>query len=136
MPRLALGHLKLLDLSRQLPGPFCSTLLADLGMDVLVVTAPHDPFGTGIPFLGRNKRSMTLDLKTEAGRDVFRRLAAGADVVLEGFRASPRASASTTRRSRPRTRASSTARSRATGRTDPTATGWATTSTISATPAC
>jgi len=86
MPRLALGHLKLLDLSRQLPGPFCSTLLADLGMDVLVVTAPHDPFGTGIPFLARNKRSMTLDLKTEAGRDVFRRLAAGADVVLEGFR--------------------------------------------------
>ncbi len=86
MPGPALGHLKLLDLSRQLPGPFCSTLLADLGMDVLVVTAPHDPFGTGIPFLARNKRSMTLDLKSQAGRDVFRRLAAGADVVLEGFR--------------------------------------------------
>ena len=34
------------------PGPFCSTLLADLGMDVLTVTAPGDPFGAGIPFLG------------------------------------------------------------------------------------
>jgi crotonobetainyl-CoA:carnitine CoA-transferase CaiB-like acyl-CoA transferase len=82
----ALGHLRMLDLSRQLPGPFCSTLLADLGMDVLVVGAPNDPFGTGIPFLARNKRSMTLNLKTDAGRDIFRRLAADADVVLEGFR--------------------------------------------------
>jgi crotonobetainyl-CoA:carnitine CoA-transferase CaiB-like acyl-CoA transferase len=81
-----LGQLKMLDLSRQLPGPFCSTLLADLGMDVLVVAAPDDPFGVGIPFLARNKRSMTLNLKSDAGRDVFRRLAAGADVVLEGFR--------------------------------------------------
>jgi crotonobetainyl-CoA:carnitine CoA-transferase CaiB-like acyl-CoA transferase len=83
---LALGGLRLLDLSRQLPGPFCSTLLADLGMDVLVVAAPDDPFGIGIPFLARNKRSMTLDLKHERGRDVFLRLAARADVVLEGFR--------------------------------------------------
>ena len=82
----ALGHLRMLDLSRQLPGPFCSTILGDLGMDVLVVAAPTDPFGAGIPFLSRNKRSMTLNLKTDAGRDIFRRLAAGADVVLEGFR--------------------------------------------------
>src|SRR5262245_43941633 len=81
-----LTGLRMLDLSRQLPGPFCSTLLADLGMDVLTITAPGDPFGTGIPFLARNKRSMTLNLKAPAGRDVFLRLAAGADVVLEGFR--------------------------------------------------
>jgi crotonobetainyl-CoA:carnitine CoA-transferase CaiB-like acyl-CoA transferase len=81
-----LGHLRLLDLSRQLPGPFCSTLLADLGMDVLVVAAPGDPFGTGIPFLARNKRSMTLNLKDARGRELFQRLAADADVVLEGFR--------------------------------------------------
>jgi len=86
MPGSALGHVKLLDLSRQLPGPFCSTLLADLGMDVLVVAAPQDPFGVGISFLARNKRSMTLNLKHAAGRDVFLRLAAEADVVLEGFR--------------------------------------------------
>jgi crotonobetainyl-CoA:carnitine CoA-transferase CaiB-like acyl-CoA transferase len=81
-----LARYRMLDLSRQLPGPFCSTLLADLGMDVLALTAPNDPFGTGIPFLQRNKRSMTLNLKTPAGLDVFRRLAADADVVLEGFR--------------------------------------------------
>ena len=40
-----LGTLRMLDLSRQLPGPFCSTLLADLGMDVLVIGSPSDPFG-------------------------------------------------------------------------------------------
>lgn len=82
----ALGHLRLLDLSRQLPGPFCSTLLADLGMDVLVVSNPRDPFGTGIPFLGRNKRSLTLNLKTDAGRAILERLVAESDVLLEGFR--------------------------------------------------
>ena len=81
-----LGHIRLLDLSRQLPGPFCSTLLGDLGMDVLVVGAPNDPFGTGIPFLARNKRSMTLNLKSDSGREIFLRLVAEADVVLEGFR--------------------------------------------------
>jgi crotonobetainyl-CoA:carnitine CoA-transferase CaiB-like acyl-CoA transferase len=81
-----LGRLKMLDLSRQLPGPFCSTLLADLGMEVLVITAPRDPFGLGIPFLARRKRSMTLDLKTDAGREIFGRLVDGADVLLEGFR--------------------------------------------------
>jgi crotonobetainyl-CoA:carnitine CoA-transferase CaiB-like acyl-CoA transferase len=82
----ALGHLRMLDLSRQLPGPFCSTILADLGMDVLVIGAPNDPFGNGMRLLARNKRSMTLNLKTDAGREVFRRLARDADVVLEGFR--------------------------------------------------
>ncbi len=82
----ALQNLRLLDLSRQLPGPFCSTLLADLGMDVLVVAAPGDPFGAGVPFLGRNKRSMTLNLKHPEGKAIFHRLATEADVLLEGFR--------------------------------------------------
>jgi crotonobetainyl-CoA:carnitine CoA-transferase CaiB-like acyl-CoA transferase len=86
MAVLPLARYRMLDLSRQLPGPFCSTLFADLGMDVLVVTAPADPFGTGIPFLQRNKRSMTLNLKDPAGRDLFLRLAREADVVLEGYR--------------------------------------------------
>lgn len=81
-----LGKYRMLDLSRQLPGPFCSTLLADLGMDVLAVAAPTDPFGTGMPLLARNKRSMTLNLKTVEGRELFYRLADQADVVLEGFR--------------------------------------------------
>jgi crotonobetainyl-CoA:carnitine CoA-transferase CaiB-like acyl-CoA transferase len=86
MPAGPLGRLRVLDLSRQLPGPFCSTLLADFGADVLTIAAPTDPFATGIPFLARNKRSMTLNLKADAGRAVFLRLADGADVVLEGFR--------------------------------------------------
>lgn len=81
-----LHGLHLLDLSRQLPGPFCSTMLADLGMDTLVVANPTDPFGTGIPFMARNKRSMTLNLKAAEGREIFLRLADRADVLLEGFR--------------------------------------------------
>jgi crotonobetainyl-CoA:carnitine CoA-transferase CaiB-like acyl-CoA transferase len=81
-----LANLKLLDLSRQLPGPFCSTVLADLGMDTLMVAQPGDPFATGIPFLARNKRSMTLNLKSDAGRDILMRLVDQADVLLEGFR--------------------------------------------------
>src|SRR5919198_3738731 len=82
----ALSRFRMLDLSRQLPGPFCSMLLADLGMDVLTVYAPSDPMGMGIPLLGRNKRSLTLNLKTPEGRAIFHRLVRDADVVLEGSR--------------------------------------------------
>ena len=83
---LPLGPLKVLDLSRQLPGPFCSMLLADFGADVLCIANPDDPMRTGIPFLARNKRHMTLNLKHAAGRDILLRLAADADIVLEGYR--------------------------------------------------
>jgi crotonobetainyl-CoA:carnitine CoA-transferase CaiB-like acyl-CoA transferase len=82
----ALARFRVLDLSRQLPGPYCSMLLADLGADVLAVYAPTDPMGMGIPLLGRNKRSLTLNLKAPEGRDIFHRLAREADVVLEGAR--------------------------------------------------
>ena len=82
----SLAHLRILDLSRQLPGPFCSSLLADLGADVLAIAAPDDPFGAGMSLLGRNKRSMRLNLKAPAGRDILHRMAADADVLLEGFR--------------------------------------------------
>src|SRR5260221_12567161 len=81
-----LRRLKLLDLSRQLPGPFCSMILADLGVDVLVVAAPNDVMGLGIPLIQRNKRSMTLNLKNPEGKKIFDRLAGDADVILEGFR--------------------------------------------------
>src|SRR5262245_66178905 len=83
---LALSRFRMLDLSRQLPGPFCSMLLADLGMDVLTVYSPTDPMGMGIPLLGRNKRSLTLNLKAPEGRAIFHRLAREVDVVLEGSR--------------------------------------------------
>ena len=94
-----------LDLSRLAPGPFCSMLLADLGADVLVVEAPPEalPSGGALPpafrregeaaeraaaynVLGRNKRSIILNLRHEEAREVFYRLADSADVVLEGFR--------------------------------------------------
>jgi crotonobetainyl-CoA:carnitine CoA-transferase CaiB-like acyl-CoA transferase len=81
-----LRNLKLLDLSRQLPGPFCSMVLADLGVDVLVVASPSDVMGLGIPLIQRNKRSMTLNLKHPDGRQIFERLAGEADIILEGFR--------------------------------------------------
>jgi crotonobetainyl-CoA:carnitine CoA-transferase CaiB-like acyl-CoA transferase len=81
-----LRNLKLLDLSRQLPGPFCSLMLADLGVDVLVIASPSDVMGIGLPLIQRNKRSMTLNLKTPQGKGIFQQLAADADVLLEGFR--------------------------------------------------
>ncbi|SPF40891.1 Alpha-methylacyl-CoA racemase [Syntrophobacter sp. SbD1] len=94
----ALSGLKVLDLSRLLPGPFCSMLLADLGADVIKVEDPKggDYFRWWTPKLGgnsgfhvvlnRNKRSLTLNLKSPEGKAIFEKLAADADVVLEGFR--------------------------------------------------
>jgi len=83
---LPLAKFRMLDISRQMPGPFCSALLADMGMDVLSIAAPSDPLGAGLPLIMRNKRSMKLDLKSEAGRAIFHRLVETADVVLEGAR--------------------------------------------------
>ncbi|MGC8490499.1 MAG: CaiB/BaiF CoA transferase family protein [Syntrophobacteraceae bacterium] len=94
----ALSGLKVLDLTRLLPGPFCSMLLADLGADVIKVEEPGigDYIRAWTPRIGgssgyhtvlnRNKRSLTLNLKKPEGREIFETLAAGADVVLEGFR--------------------------------------------------
>jgi len=87
-----LEGIRVLDLTRLLPGPFCTMLLGDLGADVIKVEEPRggDPTrhsGGGL-FLqvNRNKRSLTLDLKTAEGHDLFLRLVDGADVVVEGFR--------------------------------------------------
>ncbi len=83
----ALQGIKVLDLSRLLPGPYCSMILADHGADVLRLEARRfaaDPFP--LHTLQRNKRHISLDLKTDEGREIFYRLACGADVVLEGFR--------------------------------------------------
>ena len=93
-----LRNLKLLDLSRQLPGPFCSMLLADLGVDVLVVAAPNDAMGIGIPLIQRNKRSMTLNLKHPDGKQHLRPARARTPTSFsKAFaRASPSVSASTT----------------------------------------
>jgi crotonobetainyl-CoA:carnitine CoA-transferase CaiB-like acyl-CoA transferase len=85
----ALDGLKVVDLSRLLPGPFCTTILADHGADVVVVEAPrfrHDPVLGHVPMVMRNKRHISLDLKTDAGKEVFRKLVSTADVLVEGFR--------------------------------------------------
>ena len=83
----ALEGIKVLDLSRLLPGPYCSMILADHGADVLRVEARRfaaDPLP--LHTLHRNKRHMSLNLKTGEGREIFYKLAREADVVLEGFR--------------------------------------------------
>ncbi len=85
-----LEGIRVLDLTRLLPGPFCTMLLGDLGADVIKVEEPSggDPARAGSLFLqvNRNKRSLTLDLKSPEGHDLFLRLAERADVVVEGFR--------------------------------------------------
>jgi crotonobetainyl-CoA:carnitine CoA-transferase CaiB-like acyl-CoA transferase len=97
----ALSHLRVLDLSRILAGPFCTQMLGDLGADVVKVERPgagDDTRGWGPPFTpdglsayfvaaNRNKRSAAIDLKTPEGREAIRRLAARSDVVVENFRA-------------------------------------------------
>jgi alpha-methylacyl-CoA racemase len=92
-----LDGLRVVDLSLRLPGPFCTLMMADQGADVICVTSPRaesvNPFSPDPPglsamerYLNRGKRSLALDLKQPEGREAFRRLAATADVVVEGFR--------------------------------------------------
>jgi len=90
---MLLQGLRVLDLTRLLPGPFCSLLLADMGADVVKVEDPdggdylrHTAPPQWFAGLNRGKRSLALDLSSSAGREVLLRLAAGADAVLEGFR--------------------------------------------------
>jgi alpha-methylacyl-CoA racemase len=100
---LPLSGVKVLDLSRLLPGGFCSLLLADFGAEVLKVedTGAGDYIRWAPPYyegaedsaksamflsLNRNKRSIRIDLKSEAGREVLLRLVRDYDVVLESFR--------------------------------------------------
>lgn len=94
----SLAGIRVLDLTRLLPGAFCTMLLADFGADVIKVEEPGR--GDYMRDLGprvressaaylsvnRNKKSITLNLKHRRGREAFLRLAAGADVLVEGFR--------------------------------------------------
>ncbi len=95
---LSLHGIRVLDLSRVLAGPFCGMLLADLGADVIKIedtgagdesrTWPPHKDGESAAYLviNRNKRDMTLDLKTSDGLAVFKRLLGRADVLIENFR--------------------------------------------------
>ncbi len=95
---MPLEGIRVLDLTRLLPGAYCTLLLADMGADVVKVEEPgsgdymrwYPPLrdGQGVVFnaLNRNKRSLTLNLKTDPGRDLFLALAERADVVVDGNR--------------------------------------------------
>jgi crotonobetainyl-CoA:carnitine CoA-transferase CaiB-like acyl-CoA transferase len=89
-PPAALAGIRVLDLTSFIAGPFCPLLLADLGADVVKIEAPEgDPFRmAAYAFVGwnRGKRSLVLDLKRPAARDVLLDLARGADVVADNFR--------------------------------------------------
>src|SRR3954467_8460053 len=96
--KLPLAGIRVLDLTRLLPGAYCTLLLADMGADVIKVEEPQigdymrltPPLVDGQSALfnaiNRNKRSITLNLKAEAGRELLLRLVEGADVLVEGNR--------------------------------------------------
>jgi formyl-CoA transferase len=102
----ALGHLKVLDLSRVLAGPWCTQMLADLGADVVKVERPiagDDTRHWGPPFLkdadgndtehasyftacNRNKRSITIDMAKLEGQAIIRKMALDSDILVENFK--------------------------------------------------
>lgn len=95
---LALEGIRVLDMSRLLPGPYCTSILADFGAEVIKIEEPGkgDYSRTFPPFIGdlsywflivnRNKKSVVIDLKTEAGKNQFLELVKTADVVVESYR--------------------------------------------------
>src|SRR5215467_1850826 len=94
---LPLAGIRILDLGTRIAAPFAATLLADFGAEVIKVELPGSgDFMRGIgPFVdgyslwwaveGRNKKSITLDLRQPRGQDLFRALVAKSDVVVENF---------------------------------------------------
>ncbi len=83
----ALNGIRVLDLSRMLPGPYCSMILADHGAQVIAIEdKKFQADGLFFSDLNRNKRHMSLNLKSPEGLEIFFRLAEKADVILEGFR--------------------------------------------------
>jgi crotonobetainyl-CoA:carnitine CoA-transferase CaiB-like acyl-CoA transferase len=95
---LPMAGVRVLDLATMLAGPFCATILGEFGAEVIKVELPGKPgssrsFGTagaeGASFIWlseqRNKKSITLDLRTEAGKELIKRLVADTDIVVENF---------------------------------------------------
>ena len=83
----SLKGIQVLDLSRMLPGPYCSMILADHGAEVIAIE-DHRFKQDGLFFntINRNKQHLTLNLKTNQGKEIFFKLAESADVIIEGFR--------------------------------------------------
>ena len=88
---LPLDGIRIISMAEQYPGPFATLLMADLGADVIIVERasggdPSRQFPGFHASLNRNKRSITLDLKSDHGREALRSLIKDADVLMEGFR--------------------------------------------------
>jgi crotonobetainyl-CoA:carnitine CoA-transferase CaiB-like acyl-CoA transferase len=98
----ALASIRVLDLTQYIAGPFCTKLMADFGAEVIKVEPPgagdvsrgYGPFKYGLPdreasglylYCNTNKKSITLDIETDTGREIARRLASQVDVVVESF---------------------------------------------------
>ena len=91
MKLLPLSGIRIRSLAEQYPGPYATSLLADLGADVILVERPGagDPsrrHGGHFESLNRNKRSVAIDLKSPAGKAAFLAIVDSADAVMEGFR--------------------------------------------------
>ena len=90
-----LSGITVLDLTQFLSGAFCTMIMADLGADILKIERPDRPRASG-PYLhgeriydlsvNRSKKSMTLNLKSDAGKDIFKKLLISSDVVIENFK--------------------------------------------------
>jgi crotonobetainyl-CoA:carnitine CoA-transferase CaiB-like acyl-CoA transferase len=97
-PTLPLAGLTVLDLSRALAGPFCATILADLGAEVIKIEPSPDgemvrrwgPFQDGISVyylsIHRNKKSLVVNFRDPAGLELIRRMADSADILVENFK--------------------------------------------------
>src|SRR3990172_9114625 len=93
-----LAGIRIIDLSSMLSGPWATMILADQGADVIKVEEPergdhtrslsnrYKGFSAQFLNINRNKRSVVIDLKAPEGRDLLKRLAAGADVLVQNFR--------------------------------------------------
>lgn len=95
----ALTNVKILDLTRVLAGPYCTMTLGDLGAEVIKIESSltqDDTRAWGPPFVGgesayyvcanRNKRAITLNLKSDQGKEIFKKLVARSDVVVQNFK--------------------------------------------------
>src|SRR5215467_7595395 len=103
-PISPLSGIKVIDLTKLAPGPFCTMILGDLGADIIKVEEPGAPTGRRAAQAGsaqraetdsgnailnplnRNKKSIGINLKSEAGREVYLKLAESADVIVEEYR--------------------------------------------------
>ena len=128
--RMMLEGIRVLDLSRVIAGPYCATLMADLGADVVKVERPGrgddlrswrgEGMSAAFAAINRNKRGIAVDLQHPEGSKLVFELGRRADVVIENFLPGvAQKLGSGTRRSVPSIRRSSTSRSRASARPGP-----------------